>query len=105
MEIFNADVWAADGHEVLATLIRRYVTEVLWPASETRSRRSDALGGELLLGGRGGPRHPARQPVLPEISTLGRRSRTVTVKTMPRDSLRNTLTFTPNCAWGPSESW
>ncbi|MEU8266176.1 sugar phosphate isomerase/epimerase family protein [Sphaerisporangium sp. NPDC049002] len=29
VEIFNADVWAADGHEVIATLIRRYVTEVL----------------------------------------------------------------------------
>ncbi|WP_405145498.1 hypothetical protein OG589_01705 [Sphaerisporangium sp. NBC_01403] len=28
-EIFNADVWAADGHDVIATLIRRYVTEVL----------------------------------------------------------------------------
>ncbi|MGW4643761.1 sugar phosphate isomerase/epimerase family protein [Sphaerisporangium sp. NPDC004334] len=29
VEIFNADVWDADGHEVIATLIRRYVTEVL----------------------------------------------------------------------------
>ncbi|WP_405145494.1 sugar phosphate isomerase/epimerase [Sphaerisporangium sp. NBC_01403] len=29
VEIFNADVWAADGHDVIATLIRRYVTEVL----------------------------------------------------------------------------
>jgi sugar phosphate isomerase/epimerase len=29
VEIFNADVWAADGDEVIATLIRRYITEVL----------------------------------------------------------------------------
>lgn len=28
-EIFNADVWAADGHAVLATAIRRYVQVVL----------------------------------------------------------------------------
>ncbi|RJO78398.1 sugar phosphate isomerase/epimerase [Nocardia panacis] len=28
VEIFNADVWAADGDQVLATLIRRFVTEV-----------------------------------------------------------------------------
>ncbi|WP_308250111.1 sugar phosphate isomerase/epimerase family protein [Sphaerisporangium fuscum] len=29
VEIFNADVWAADPGEVIATLVRRYVTEVL----------------------------------------------------------------------------
>jgi sugar phosphate isomerase/epimerase len=29
VEIFNADVWAADGHEVISTLARRYITEVL----------------------------------------------------------------------------
>jgi sugar phosphate isomerase/epimerase len=29
VEIFNADVWAANGDEVIATLIRRYITEVL----------------------------------------------------------------------------
>jgi sugar phosphate isomerase/epimerase len=29
VEIFNADVWAADGHEVLATMARRYVQHVL----------------------------------------------------------------------------
>ncbi|GAA3834019.1 sugar phosphate isomerase/epimerase [Sphaerisporangium flaviroseum] len=28
VEIFNADIWAADGNEVIATLIRRYITEV-----------------------------------------------------------------------------
>jgi sugar phosphate isomerase/epimerase len=29
VEIFNADVWAADGDQVLATMARRFVTEVL----------------------------------------------------------------------------
>ncbi|MCW2945243.1 MAG: xylose isomerase [Actinoallomurus sp.] len=29
VEIFNAEVWAADGHDVLATMTRRYITEVL----------------------------------------------------------------------------
>ncbi|WP_220182981.1 sugar phosphate isomerase/epimerase family protein [Sphaerisporangium album] len=29
VEIFNAEVWAADGSDVLATMMRRYVTEVL----------------------------------------------------------------------------
>ncbi len=29
VEIFNADVWAADPNEVVATLVRRYVTHVL----------------------------------------------------------------------------
>jgi sugar phosphate isomerase/epimerase len=29
VEIFNADVWSADPDEVIATLIRRYITEVL----------------------------------------------------------------------------
>jgi sugar phosphate isomerase/epimerase len=29
VEIFNADIWAADGHQVLATMARRYVDLVL----------------------------------------------------------------------------
>ena len=29
VEIFNADVWAAPGDEVIATMARRYVTEVV----------------------------------------------------------------------------
>ena len=29
VEIFNADIWAADGHQVLATMTRRYVQLVL----------------------------------------------------------------------------
>jgi sugar phosphate isomerase/epimerase len=29
VEIFNADIWAASGDEVIATMARRYVTEVL----------------------------------------------------------------------------
>jgi sugar phosphate isomerase/epimerase len=28
VEVFNADVWAADGDEVIATMLRRYVSEV-----------------------------------------------------------------------------
>jgi sugar phosphate isomerase/epimerase len=31
VEIFNADIWAADGHAVLATLTRRYLEHVLPP--------------------------------------------------------------------------
>lgn len=31
VEIFNAELWAADGREVLDTLLRRYLTEVLPP--------------------------------------------------------------------------
>jgi sugar phosphate isomerase/epimerase len=31
VEIFNADVWAADGDEVLQTVVRRYVECVLAP--------------------------------------------------------------------------
>jgi sugar phosphate isomerase/epimerase len=34
VEIFNADVWAAPGDEVIATVARRYVTEVL-PAQDS----------------------------------------------------------------------
>lgn len=29
VEVFNADVWAADGDAVIATMLRRYVSEVL----------------------------------------------------------------------------
>jgi sugar phosphate isomerase/epimerase len=36
VEVFNADVWAADGDDVLATMIRRYVSEAL-PATTSRS--------------------------------------------------------------------
>ena len=36
VEIFNADIWAADGHQVLATMARRYVDLVL-PALQSRA--------------------------------------------------------------------
>ena len=39
VEIFNADIWAADGDQVLATMARRFVDLVL-PAAGTRSPRT-----------------------------------------------------------------
>ena len=40
VEIFNADIWAADGHQVLATMASRYVDLVLpCPASPGTPRQ------------------------------------------------------------------
>ena len=48
VEIFNADIWAADGDQVLATMARRFVDLVL-PAAGTRSPRT--LTEPAVLGG------------------------------------------------------
>jgi sugar phosphate isomerase/epimerase len=47
VEIFNADIWAADGNQLLATMSRRYVDLVL-PALDQTERQTVSGAAALV---------------------------------------------------------